>query len=157
MSLLGKPKAKTHKGMDMPTIMRMAGEIEDLADGGQVSASAIEDHAVDLGIPPAKLYAGLGMTPALALTLEHAVQMIVCTGGCQDYGALPCLSRLLDLRQDRLDEGLPAFDVVPRHCLNRCESGPVLEVRSADGTAVIVDATPALMESTVEGLFADDA
>lgn len=154
MSLVKRPKAKTHSSMDMATTMRMAGEIEDLATDGQVSASEIEDLATDLGVPAAKLYAGLGMTPALALKLEHAVQVVVCTGACQNYGALPCVTRLLEIRQDREEEDLPAFDLVPRHCLNRCENGPVIEIRSADGTAVLVDSSPDLAEAAIDELFA---
>ncbi len=153
MSLLGTPKAKTHKGMDMAAIMRMAGEIEDIAEDGQVSASDIEDRAIDLGVPAAKLYAGLGLTPALSMRLEHATQVVVCTGGCQNYGALPCLNHLVDVRQARLEDDKSAFDIVPRNCLDRCLQGPVVELRSPAGTAVITDASPDLLDEALVELL----
>ena len=155
MIQLGRPKAKTHKAMPMDKLMRLAGDVEDIGEDGFVSAEAIDDLSADQGVPREKLYAGLGMSGSTQLKIESKIQVAVCTGGCQEYGALECVSELLDIREDLLEEGSEAFDVVPRHCLNRCESAAVLELRTPDGTAVVAGATPELVRKTVEELVAD--
>lgn len=142
MSLLGSPKAKTHKSLAMDKLLRLAGEVEELGEDGEVSAEALDELGEDLGVPREKLYAGLGLSNSVQLTLAHDTQFVVCTGGCQEYGALECVRALLDAREDRLDEGKTGFDVVPRHCLNRCQQAPVVEIRSSAGVAVVTDAKP---------------
>ena len=155
MIQLGRPKAKTHKGMAMDKLMRLAAEIEDIAEGGVVTAEAIDDLSADRGVPREKFYAALGMCFNVQLKLESEIQIAVCTGGCQEYGALECVSELLDIREDRLEEEASAFDVIPKPCLNRCQNASVLELRTPDGTAVVGDATPALVRSTVEELLSE--
>lgn len=154
MSLMTRPKARTHTGMPTDKLLRIAGEVEEIAEDGRVDAEALDDLSADLGVPREKLYAGLGMSGDAELRLEHKTQFVVCTGACQDYGALPCVAELLDLREERLEDGAEAFDVVPRHCLKRCEQGPAIEVRTVDGTAIVADATPARVRDTVDELFA---
>ncbi len=121
--------------------MRLAGEVEDIAQSGRVQAEALDDLSADLGVPREKLYASLGSSPHLELETEHPVQFVVCSGGCQQRGALVALQTLLDAREDRMEEGQPAFDVIPRQCLTRCQQGAVAEVRTPDGTAVLTAIT----------------
>lgn len=154
MIQLGRPKAKTHKSIPMDKLMRLAGDVEDLGEGGIVSAEAIDDLSADNGVPREKLYAALGLSGTVQLKLESKIQIAVCTGGCQEYGSLECASELLDMREDLLEEGESAFDVVPRPCLNKCESAAVIEIRTQDGTAVIASATPALVRGAIEELLA---
>lgn len=139
----------------MDKLMRLACDVEDVGEDGFVTAEAIDDLSADNGVPREKLYAALGMSGTVQLKLESKIQIAVCIGGCQEYGALPCASELLDMREDLLEEGAPAFDVVPRPCLNKCESAAVVEIRTQDGTAVIASATPELVRSSVEELLAD--
>ncbi len=155
MIQLGRPKAKTHKAMPMDKLMRLAGDVEDISEDGFVTAEAIEELSADEGVPREKLYAALGMSGAVQLKVEHAIQIAVCTGGCQEYGALECVSELLDIREELVEEGKDAFDLVPKHCLNRCESAAVLELRTPDGTAVIRSATPALVRQAALELLAE--
>jgi NADH:ubiquinone oxidoreductase subunit E len=155
MIQLGRPKAKTHKAMPMDKLMRLSGDVEDLGEDGFVTAEAIDDLSADQGVPREKLYAGLGMSGGVQLKLESKIQIAVCTGGCQEYGALECVSELLDIREDLLEEDAEAFDLVPKNCLNRCESAAVIELRTPDGTAVLASATPQLVRKTVEELLAD--
>jgi len=125
----------------MDQLMRLAGEVEEIANGGQVSAEAMDDLSSDLGVPREKLYAALGASPHLALAVEHPVQFLVCSGGCQQRGALVALRTLLDMREERLEDDKAAFDVVPRQCLSRCQDGAVAEVRTPDGAAVLTKIT----------------
>ena len=129
-------KVKTHPEIALDKLMRMAGDLDDIADAGSVRAEAIDELSDDLGIAREKLYAALALSQA-ELTLEHQVQFVVCTGGCQGYGALECVRELLDIREDRLESEDPSFDVVPRPCLNRCQDAPVVELRSPGGSAVL--------------------
>ncbi len=144
---------KTPHVIPVDQLMRMAGEVEDIAEDGVVQAEAIDDLSADLGVPREKLYAGLGASPHLQLAIEHSVQFLVCSGGCQQKGALVALRKLLDLREERLDGEKSAFDVVPRQCLSRCEQGPVAELRTPEGYAVIPALTPELAESVVAEIF----
>lgn len=155
MIQLGRPKPKTHKSIPLDKLMRLTGDVEDIGEDGFVSAEAIDDLSADLGIPREKLYAGLGMSGAVQLKLESTIQVAVCIGGCQDYGALDCASELLDMREQLLEDGASAFDVVPRPCLNKCESAVVVEIRTPDGTAVVADATPERVRASIDELLAD--
>ena len=139
----------------MDKLMRLAGDVEDASTAGRIDAEAIADLSADLGVPAEKLYAGLAMGGNVQLTLESETQVVVCAGSCQDYGALECISTLLDLREDRLEDGEEAFDVVPRACLNRCQQAVAVEIRTKNGTAVVSDATPDALRSDVESLFED--
>jgi hypothetical protein len=145
-------KTKTHKAIGFDKLMRMAADVEDEADEGKISAEVMSDLSADRGIPEEKLYAALGMSPT-ELALEHDVQVLVCTGGCQEYGALDCVKELLRTRDQRMDDGLPAYDVVPRHCLNRCMQAPIVEFRTPDGVGVLPDATPASVAGALEDVL----
>ncbi len=137
-------------------LMRLARQVEDIAEDGVVQAEAIDGLGADLGVSREKLYAGLGASPHLQLAIEHPVQFLVCSGGCQQKGALVGLRKLLDLREERLDDEKSSFDVVPRQCLSRCEQGPVAELRTPDGYAVIPRITPELLGSVVNEVFEED-
>lgn len=137
----------------MGTMMRMAREIETIANNGLVSARAIEDQSADLGVPAEDLYAGLAMSPQTTLSLEHALQFVVCLGGCQERGALPCVNKLLEIQKKRHSAGTPSFDIVPRQCLNRCQNAPVVEIRSSDGNGVLTAATPKMVAKAIKELL----
>lgn len=150
---LGKKAPEFHKPMPMDQLLRLAGEVESIAEGGRVRAEALDELSSDLGVPREKLYAGLGALPHLELATEHPVQFVVCAGGCQQRGALVAIRRLLDVREDRLEDDKSAFDVIPRQCLTRCQEGAVAEVRTPDGAAVLTAITAESVEAAVEELL----
>ncbi len=157
MRLFGKGKGASiplvHKTMPLDQLMRLAGEVEDVAEDGLVRSEALDDLSDDLGVPREKLYASLGASPHLELASEHPITFAVCSGGCQQKGALVALRTLLDLREERLEDGKSAFDVVPRQCLSRCQQGAIAEVRTPDGTAVLTAITAeSLTEAVTEVL-----
>jgi NADH:ubiquinone oxidoreductase subunit E len=151
--LFGKSKPTTPKVIEMTSLMRMARELEDVADDGEVTAQAVEELAAELETPVEDLYAGLGSSMQTTLALEHDLQFVVCTGGCQARGALSCVESLLAIRTERLNAGKDGFDVVPRQCLNRCANAPVVEIRSKDGGAVLTAATPKSVADAVKELL----
>jgi NADH:ubiquinone oxidoreductase subunit E len=151
--LFGKSKVTTPRVLDMGTLLRLAKQLDGIAGDGVVTAQAVETLAAELGIPIEDLYAGLGTSTQTTLALEHDQQFVVCIGGCQARGALPCVETLLTIRSKRLGAGKSGFDVVPRQCLSRCGYAPVVEVRSKDGDAVITAATPKSVAGAVKELL----
>ncbi|MCP4444786.1 MAG: hypothetical protein GY811_05500 [Myxococcales bacterium] len=138
-----------HPTIPMDQLVRLAGEVENIAQSGQVEAEALDDLSADLGVPREKLYVGLGASPHLQLVTEHPVQFLVCSGGCQERGALVALRTLLDAREERIEDEKIAFDVIPRQCLSRCQVGAVAEVRTPDGTALLTAITPESLISAI--------
>ncbi len=145
-----KKKKPAPQVIAMDKLMRFTGEVEDAASDGKITGEQMDDLSADIGVPREKLYAGLGMSGQVQLQTEHEVQFVVCTGGCQTTGALDCLSELLNLREDRIDAGQAAFDVIPKHCLSRCQVGPVVEIRTPDGAAVLSRADAKSVTDAVE-------
>lgn len=153
MSFFSKEPVTEFKPIELNKMMRLAGEIDDAADNGLMSAESMEELSADLGVPQEQLYAGLSMAGSTSMKREHEVAFVVCTGACQSRGALECVSKLVNMQADLVDDGVPAFDIVSVQCLNRCQSGPVVEIRSNDGTAVLGRATPDSLKEAVGELF----
>ena len=153
MKLFGRSKTVARAPLSMTTAMKLAGEIEGVASNGVVSAHSIQELSADLNVPAENLYAGLGMSPVTSIRLEHESQFVVCVGNCRDRGSLDCASTLLEIKHQRNKKSLKSFDMVPRQCLTRCQEGPVVEIRTKDGNAVITSATPKLVARAVKELL----
>lgn len=151
--LFRKPKVVTPRVIDMSTLLPLARKLEEISSDGVVTAQALEALAGELERPASDLYAGLGASTQVTMALEHEQQFVVCVGGCQARGALPCVETLLSIRDKRLGAGKSGFDVVPRQCLSRCGYAPVVEIRSREGAAVMTAATPQSVESAVKELL----
>ena len=148
-----KTKEVTPRVLDTSTLLPLARRLEELASDGVVTAGALQSLAAELGCPLEDLYAGLGASTQVTMALEHEQQFVVCVGGCQARGALPCIETLISIRDKRLGAGKSGFDVVPRQCLSRCGYAPVVEIRSKDGDAVMTAATPKSVASAVQELL----
>ncbi len=123
------------------------------ARGAKVSAADVASLCQELGIAQEQAYVALAMMDNTSLATEHEVQFVICTGNCLERGAMACLHELIALRDSRLSAELPAFDIVPRRCLTRCQVAPAVEVRSSAGTAVLANATPKALKEAVGDLF----
>lgn len=117
--------------------MKLASRIEDAATDGSISREAIDELAEDAGVDRAQLYAAAVLCDDVAIDRRHHVQLVFCTGGCQQWGALDRLEHALAAR----DRGNLPVDIVPRACLDRCEHAPAVELHSPDGLAVLPAAT----------------
>ena len=152
MSPLGPTRPPTHRGLSFEKMAKLAAEIEEVADGGVVTAEALDDLAADLGAGVEAIYAALATTE-LRIETDSDVRFEVCAGGCQNWGALPVLERLVDSRNDRLENGAQAFDVVPRECLDTCRQAAAVVVVSPAGRGVIEAATPAKIDEAIAALL----
>ena len=135
------------------SVAKMVAEVEAIAVDGRVSAEALEARSAELEVPLAHLYAGVGMSFQVNLATEQELQFAICMGNCRDKGAVDCAATLLDIRRKRQSKGQPGFDLVPRDCLSRCLQGPVVEIRSKDGNAVLTEATPKEVARAVKELL----
>lgn len=133
--------------------MDLANEVEANASNGVIGAQAIHKLSAKLGTPPENVYAGLGMSFQTQLNLEHDLQFVLCVGNCRDRGSLDCAKTLLEIKAKRESKSQSSFDLVPQQCLNRCQEGPVVEIRSKDGNAVIPAATPKSVSQAVKELL----
>ena len=123
------------------------------ASRGVLRAADLDAMSRELGVSREQVYAALAMSETTSLATEHDLKFVVCTGNCRDRGALPCVQRLLEIRDGRLAAGKSCFDIVPRQCLGRCQVGPAIELSTPDGTAVLANATPAMIDQAMSELF----
>ncbi len=80
---------------------------------------------------------------------ENQTVFLVCSGGCQQYGAIPVIEKLLELRDERSAADKPSFDVHTRGCLDRCEHGALVAVFTPDGVATLPKASPEAIAEAV--------
>jgi len=146
-------RAPTHKPLDLNRLMSLSALIEDIAVDGRVSAEALEDRAHEDGIPVEKLYVAAAVVADVEVTREHDIAFEVCAGGCQSWGALDVIEHLVSIRQERVEDGAPAFDVVPRRCLDKCAAAPAVVVVTPDGRAVIEQADADRLDEAVAQLL----
>ena len=97
--------------------------------------------------------AGLALASEVEQVTQHPVNLVVCAGKCQSWGALDVLDRATDLWERRRDQGLPLFDVTVRSCLDRCEHAAVCELRGPDGTAVMTETTARQVEDALTAIL----
>lgn len=131
----------THKPADHKKLLRLGLSAEEAADGEAIRCDAIEELALEEGADPSHVYAAVALTTEIAFAREHEVAFVACAGKCQSWGALDVIDELTILRQRRIDDGQPAFDVQARSCLDRCEHAPVVMIHTPNGTAVLTQAT----------------
>ena len=122
---------------------------------GVLRADDLDAVSRELGAPREQVYAALAMSETTSLEAQHDLKFVVCTGNCRDRGALLCVQRLLAIRDGRQAAGKSGFDIVPRQCLGRCQVGPAIELATPDGTAVLANATPAMIDQATSELFED--
>jgi len=147
----GPPLPKTHDPLQLAVLLRLAGALRAAAAGAPVTVALVERIASEQGVPTAHAYAALALDPNLAPANEHEVMVAICVGACQGQGAVPVLAALLQTRAERVAAGRPAFDVLPRTCLDMCSHSPVCMSRSKAG----VSAHPRLSPEGVRALVVE--
>lgn len=144
-------RAPTHNPIDTMRLMKLSGDLEDVAEDGMLTAEAIDELAEDNGIDREHYYAALPLTD-LHISSGADTTVVVCAGGCQGWGAMSCIGAALDARDERTAAGKSDVAVTVRSCLDRCDKAAVVEVRTPDGTAVIAEATPSALTSAIAEL-----
>lgn len=155
----GPQREPTHKALDHRRMMNLGLAAEDAAsdadegEGQSITCDAIDELALEEGVDAGYLYAAIAVTTELQVAREHDVAFIACGGNCQHWGALECLERLATLRQQRIDDGAPGFDIQARQCLDKCEQAPVVTLHTTSGTAVIERANKKKIDEAVAAAF----
>lgn len=150
----GKPtRAPTHKPLDLSRLMNLGSSVQQLSTDGRVSAEAIEDRAHEDGIAIEHLYVAAAVVADIEIAREHDLAFEVCAGGCQGWGSVDVLEHLLSRRADRIEDSSPAFDVVPRRCLDKCAVAPAVVVVTPDGRAVLEAASRDSLDAAIAELL----
>ena len=152
---MGPPIANTHDPIPrheleelVPPLIEAAGKAPD----GRLSPEAIDEVARQQGKARAHAWAAMALDPNLVPSITAETLFGICVGQCQLQGAIPNLERLLELRDSQLKAGKPAFDIVPRHCLDMCPHAPVAVSRSQHGQAAHPRLQPENLPEIIETL-----
>lgn len=131
----GPPRPKTHTPMPPDLVMRLRAALLTHLAGQPATLAAIEAVAAAEKAEVAQVYATLAFDPSFVVDVSHETLIAICVGVCQEQGALDNLKRLLERRHERLAAGKPAFDIIPRSCLDMCAHSPVCLSRGPHGQA----------------------
>lgn len=140
-------RSPTHRDIDPTRLASIGFEIEGAAEDVLTPALLVE-LATDRGRPPSHYVAAAALATELPFEVTKKVQAVFCAGKCQQWGALDCIDRAIELWQEK-----EAFDVVAKSCLDRCAHAAVCEIRTPDGTAVITEATPEKVEEALRSVL----
>ncbi len=117
-----------------------------------ITPEQVDETANEMGCKREEAWIALGLDPNLSVETQQETLIAICVGQCQVRGATPALEKLLSLRDERLAAGKPAFDIIPRQCLDLCPHAPVAVSRSPHGTAAHPRLRPEAIADLVEGL-----
>jgi NADH:ubiquinone oxidoreductase subunit E len=141
-SLMGPPRPPpTHKAMDLARLTSLAMDLEEHAQDGFLTHDALETFASEQGIPIKEAYAAAAYNPSLRFELREDVQLVVCVGGCQQWGALDVVDHALTERERRAAADETSYDVVTRSCLNACDHAPMIALQTPHGATGMPKAT----------------
>lgn len=137
-------RSPTHEDVPMARLASMGLELEDIAEDGVVTLPALIELAEDRGRPASHYIAAIPLATELKLAGTGALEVRVCAGNCQRYGALDLLDHLVEKRG--------AYTIAPVECLDRCDTGPACEVRGAHGVLVLAPATATAIDEALDNL-----
>ncbi len=144
---MSKPPARsaTHQEVDPMRLAALGLELEELAQDGQVPLPELVALAEDRGKPASHYLAALALCDELALASRPGgVQVRVCAGACQRWGALELLEHLV-MRSDR-DATL---QLVPVSCLDRCDRAAACRIDGPAGTLFVDEASPHALDEAL--------
>jgi len=137
MSLLphaGAPLPVTHEPIPAEELNRALAALRALLGDRPATVELVQQAAQQADVSLACAYAALAFDPNLRVDASQETLIAICVGGCQQQGALANLEALLQERAARLEAGKPAFDLLPRSCLDMCPHSPVCLSRSKQGS-----------------------
>jgi hypothetical protein len=140
-------RSPTHRDVDMNRLAGLGMEVEELAEGGPLTADRLLRYAEEQGKPVSHYYATVALATELELPTEP-VTAVFCAGKCQSWGALDAIDAAADVWEKRGG----GFAIGVRSCLDKCEDAAVCQIRTPSGTATLVrvkpeDVTQALSEA----------
>jgi len=147
-------RSPTHEDVPLGRLSSMGLEIEEIAEGEQVSLAALIELAEDRGRPTSHYLAAIPLATELRLVPSVApsavpVTVKVCAGTCQRWGALDLLDHLAERSAAARFSG---FAIAPVTCLDRCDQAPACEVHSPHGQLVLAPATKTALDDALREL-----
>ena len=142
----------THKPLDMQRLMRIATELEEafeMSEHASLSPEAVDELADEIGAPASHVYAAAAMMTELPMDESAPIRFELCAGGCQSWGALPLIDKLSVAHAQRRENGEAGFGIVARRCIDKCAEAPVVLIRTPDGTAGLLKATPEALDEAL--------
>ena len=140
-------RSPTHEDVPFDRLAALGMELEEIADGDQVELADLIELAEDRGRPASHYLAALPLATELTMKPSPGVEVRICAGTCQRYGALPLLEHLVERRTSGGD-----FTIAPVECLDRCDTGPACELRGAAGNLVLAPATASAIDEALDSL-----
>ena len=142
-------RSPTHEDVPLGRLSSMGLEIEEIAEGEQVSLAALIELAEDRGRPTSHYLAAIPLATELRLAPPASITVKVCAGTCQRWGALDLLDHLAERSAAARFSG---FAIAPVTCLDRCDQAPACEVHSPHGQLVLAPATKTALDDALREL-----
>jgi hypothetical protein len=139
-------RSPTHADVEMSRLAAMGLEVEDIAEGGEVTIPALVELAEDRGRPVSHYLAAIPLGDEVVVAGTGA-RLKICAGSCQQWGALDLLEHLAERWQRS-----PTFRLAPVACLDRCDQAPACELHGDHGQLVIAPATTAALDEALDAL-----
>jgi NADH:ubiquinone oxidoreductase subunit E len=152
-------RSPTHEDVPPGRLASIGLEIEDIADGDEVTLPALIELAEDRGRPVSHYLAAIPLATELRVAAGAPITVRVCAGTCQRWGALELLDVLAErfLAERHLAERTgktASFAIAPVSCLDRCDLAPACEIHGAHGQLVLAPATRAALDEALHELGA---
>jgi hypothetical protein len=153
-------RSPTHEDIELGRLAAMGLELEEIAEDDQVALPALIELAEDRGRPPSHYVAAIALATELRIAGDGidrtappfggaagraqvpAIELKICAGNCQRYGALDLIDALIDRR----------VRFVPVSCLDRCDQAPACELHGEHGTLVLAPATVTAVDEALSHL-----
>ena len=155
----GPPRTPTHQAIPMPTLLGIAGELDealDLIGAEELSPAVVEELAEDLGKSVIEVYAAAALFSQIPFASEHDTQFEVCLGECQKWGAAELVSQLHSYCMNESRDDGPSFSLVLRRCMDNCFEAPMVKVHTPDGVAAFAKASTDDIANTIEHLSTEE-
>jgi NADH:ubiquinone oxidoreductase subunit E len=142
-------RSPTHEDVPIARLSSMGLELEELAEAndGAVALPALVELAEDRGRPASHYVAALALATELPIAGTGPLELVVCAGTCQRYGALDLLDHVVERS---VKSG--GFALRPVSCLDRCDQAPACELRGAHGQLVLAPATVKTVDEAINSL-----
>ena len=139
-------RSPTHEDVPLGRLASMGLEIEDIAEGEEVTLPRLIELAEDRGRPTSHYLAAIALATELRVGPTAPITVRACAGTCQRWGALDLLDHLVDRAASS------GFAIAPVSCLDRCDQAPACEIHGADGALVLAPATRAGLDEALAEL-----
>ena len=140
-------RSPTHADLELSRLASMGLEVEEIADGDEVTIPALVELAEDRGRPVSHYLAAIPLATELRVAGDAPLTVKVCAGSCQKWGALDLLDHLAARWQKA-----STFTIAPVSCLDRCDQAAACELHGAHGQLVVPAATAAALDEAIDQL-----